>query len=110
VASFFRSILNQAQGKETSMKYYLDYQQIDKGALRPKDEGTTIEIDIQQDGHAILPNVGDYVSIDNSGTDMANVSGKVRSRLFRYTGQPQTCHINIVVEETDDNWGKLVKE
>ena len=92
------------------MRYDLNYQQIRKGAARPDDEGTTVEIDIKADGHVVLPNVGDYVSIDNSGTDMGSVRGRVRSRLFRYIGKADVCYVNIVVEDTDDDWGKLVKE
>ena len=62
----------------------------------------------------VLPNVGDYVSIDNSARngEHATFHGKVRSRLFTYICTPQEVHcaVNIVVEDTDDDWGMLVKE
>jgi hypothetical protein len=92
------------------MKYFLNYQTLAKGAVRPEDRGQAIEIDIQADGHAIIPNVGDYVSIDNSNrTDMASISGKVKSRLFTYL--LDACPINIVLEETvDAEWAALIKE
>lgn len=59
-------------------------------------------------------NVGDYVQ-SNDATNPAkhlNLSGKVRSRLFRYvrTKDEICCHVNIVVEKEDDDWGKLIKE
>lgn len=90
------------------MRYFLNYQNLGKGDDRPIDEGETIDIDIQKDGHAILPSVGDFVLLDNSGTDMASFRGRVRSRLFRYV--KDSCMINIVLEESDDEWGALIKE
>lgn len=48
--------------------------------------------------------------------DMPSFRGRVKSRLFRYLGGPSdmdtepACAINIVVEETDGDWGMLVKE
>jgi hypothetical protein len=63
-----------------------------------------------------LPNVGDFVSVDNGmdGGNRANISGRVRSRLFRYirgSDDSLTCLVNIVVEETDELvWAALVKE
>jgi len=47
------------------------------------------------------------------GGERAAFSGKVRSRYFRYiriSNDDITCLINIVVEETSDDLGKLVKE
>jgi hypothetical protein len=70
---------------------------------------------VDEKAFALVPNVGDYVSFDSSMNDMASFSGKVRTRVFRYLGgrepkQDAFCMINIVVEHTDDGWGKLVKE
>lgn len=97
------------------MKYGIDYQYLPKGSHRPLDDGEIVGVEAtDQSGTALLPNVGDYVQIDNSadGGKRSNFSGKVRSRLFRYTRTPSEifCHVNIVVEETDDDWGRLVKE
>ena len=97
------------------MKYFVDYQYLPKGAGRPHDDGEMMAIEISE-GHpqSLLPNVGDYVQISNLGSgEYANFSGRVRSRLFRYfrkEGIESTCAVNIVVEETDDDWGLLVKE
>ena len=94
------------------MKYYIDYQYMPKGAARPLDDGEAVAI--ETDGAAVIPNVGDYVQVENSLDPDGRVSfsGKVQSRLFRYirAGNEVTCGVNIVVAEDDDNWGLLIKE
>jgi hypothetical protein len=97
------------------MKYGIDYQFLAKGAPRPTDDGEIVCIEASDDtGTVILPTVGDYVHIDNSadGVGRSSFSGKVRSRLFNYIRARDEvyCSVNIVVEETDDDWGKLIKE
>jgi hypothetical protein len=39
-------------------------------------------------------------------------SGRVKSRLFTYSrvSEDVFCTVNIVVEETTDDWGMLIKE
>lgn len=96
------------------MKYGIDFQFLAKGAARPTDDGEIVGIEATDEtGTVILPNVGDYVHIDNSadGGERSSFSGKVRSRLFNYIRTPDDvyCGVNIVVEETDDDWGKLIK-
>lgn len=47
------------------------------------------------------------------GGEGTSFSGKVRSRLFRYfsgTEVEATCAVNVVVEDSNDDWGKLIKE
>lgn len=97
------------------MKYFVDYQYLPKGAGRPLDDGEMMPIEVSgEHPQSLVPNVGDYVQISNlDGGDHANFAGRVRSRLFRYfrkDGIESTCAVNIVVEETDDDWGRLVKE
>jgi hypothetical protein len=98
------------------VKYHIDYQFMRKGAARPSDDGEVVGIEAtDQSGVVVLPNIGDHVFIDNSadGGERSGFSGKVRSRLFRYIRVNDSdvhCAINIVVEEVDDDWGKLVKE
>jgi len=98
------------------MKYGIDYQFLAKGASRPTDDGEIVGIAATDEtGTVILPNVGDYVHIDNSadGGQRSSFSGKVRSRLFNYirtSPEDVFCHVNIIVEDTDDDWGKLIKE
>lgn len=98
-----------------SMKYYIDYQYLPEGATRPLDDGEAIGIEATGEaGSVLLPDVGDFVHIDNSadGGERVSFSGKVKSRVFRYfrSGAEIHCGINIVVEETDDDWGLLIKE
>ena len=86
-----------------------------KGSSRPSDDGEVLPIEISSSGDpSILPNVGDFVLIDNSmhHGERSSFEGRVRSRLFSYiSGKNETnCAVTIVVEETDDDWGKLVKE
>jgi len=98
------------------MKYSFDYQYIRKGAARPSDDGNVVGMEALDSSELILlPNVGDYVTINNQVDKGGRVSfsGKVRSKLFNYTRistDEVYCGVNIVVEETDDDWGKLIKE
>lgn len=98
------------------MKYGIDYQYLAKGAQRPQDDGETVGIEATGErGIVVLPNVGDYVEVQNGadGKQRSSFTGKVRSRLFRYTRTPAgevVCQVNIVVEVTSDDWGKLIKE
>lgn len=99
----------------------VQYQPLRKGASRPEDWGSThgFYLNGVQD-FALLPNVGDYVNLiginDREGN--SNFSGKVRSRLFTQfttmnddgTTKEVSIGVNIVVEEDDDDWGKLIKE
>jgi hypothetical protein len=97
-------------------EYSVDYQYLPKGRTRPIDDGEIVGIKTAEDNAPLpLPSVGDFVHIDNSadGGVRSGFSGRVRSRLFSYlraSDERVVCHINIVVEETDDDWGKLIKE
>ncbi len=69
------------------MKYSIDYQYLSKGSSRPSDDGEVVGIQADDSsGVVLLPNVGDYVHIDNStdGGQRAAFSGKVKSKLFNY--------------------------
>ena len=93
------------------MDYFIEAQFLPKGADRPLDQGLTLGVKTDDQGFAVLPAVGDYVHVgpgldDTEGREQ--FSGKVVSRLFTYLGK--SCGVNIVVAETDDDWGKLIKE
>lgn len=97
------------------MKYYIDYQYLPTGDRRPRDDGDAVGIEASdQGGLVVLPNTGDYVEVINGSDPQSRVSfaGKVRSRLFQYLhmGQEQVCRVNIVVEETTDDWKMFSKE
>jgi hypothetical protein len=97
------------------MQYVIDYQYLPKGAVRPRDNGQVISINAtDKSGIVVLPNVGDFVHIDNSGESKqrSDFIGRVRSRAFFYTRTHDDvfCYVNIVVEETDDDWGMLINQ
>ena len=98
------------------MRYSIDYQYMPKGAERPLDEGEVVGIEISpRSGSVLIPEVGDYISIDNSLDDggRASFSGRVHSRLYSYTRISQdevVCSVNIVVAEDDEGWHRLIKE
>jgi hypothetical protein len=97
------------------MAYGLNYQYFPKDSPngRPLDNGSALlDHPVNAEELVLLPNVGDYVQIDNSVRGGESFSGKVRSKLFRYivTDNKQWCQINIVVQEDDDDWGLLIKE
>lgn len=101
---------------ERFLKYSIDYQYMAKGSNRPSDDGEVVIIEAtDKSGTVIIPNVGDFVHIDTlvENDPRTKFSGKVRSRLFSYIrmlDDDTFCNVNIVVEETDDDWGKLIKE
>ncbi len=97
------------------MAYGLNYQYFPKDSPngRPLDNGSALlDHPVTAEELVLLPNVGDYVQIDNSVRGGESFSGKVRSKLFRYivTDDKQWCQINIVVQDDDDDWGLLIKE
>ena len=97
------------------MAYGLNYQYLPKNSPhgRPIDAGSALlDHPVKAEELVLLPSVGDYVHIDNSVRGGESFSGKVRSKLFNYvvTNDKQWCQINIVVEESDDDWGALIKE
>lgn len=95
------------------MKTHIDFQYLPLGADRPVDDGVIVGIESDQAvGTVVAPNVGDYVELVGNQEEHRRFSGKVKSRLFRYflVGDEKVCSINIVVEETKDDWGKLIKE
>ena len=93
------------------MKITVDYQHMPKGSARPLDNGAVVDICLEDiGGHfGLIPNVGDYVQVIAAQPGDPAFSGKVRSRLFTHFGQDH-LHVNLVVEDDDDDWGKLIKE
>lgn len=97
------------------MQYDVNYQYLPKGADRPIDAGSALHQHPAKAGEPfVLPNVGDYVTMNNEDAGGENFSGRVKSKLFLYhvlSSGKQSCGINIVVEEIDDDvWGQLIKE
>ncbi|CAO4166165.1 hypothetical protein CFFPNG_00705 [Methylorubrum aminovorans] len=89
----------------------INFQYLPKGASRPQDEGETVDISDDPRSAACVPQVGDFVVVQQAVEGGASFQGRVRSRLFYYLHGGVS--VNIVVEEVDDtevDWGKLVKE
>ncbi|MFV8800383.1 hypothetical protein ACNSPD_21430 [Yersinia enterocolitica] len=95
------------------VNYGVDFQYFPKGSSRPLDDGIVVPLSSDKNELLLLPNVGDYVDIEGMNTEYAHFNGKVKSKLFRYIRISEDevfCSVNIVVEETDDDWGLLIKE
>ena len=96
------------------MNFYVQFQEMGENG-RPIDHPDELDINVssEQGGAALIPNVGDFVSLDGKGSgDAPGFSGVVRTRYFRYIrveGQ-NACQVNIVVEKSDQDWGELIKE
>lgn len=91
------------------MKYYISFQEYAANIERPIDHPSTADYEATADSVGLIPNVGDHVQIDPLNKEGApRYSGRVKSRLFRYLGD--TCGVNIVVEDDDSDWGKVIKE
>jgi hypothetical protein len=110
--------------QETKVVYHIQYQPLRSGASRPEDWGSCHAYTCTgRDSAPLLPSVGDFVQLEPLGASdgYLKFSGRVRSRLFRQFTHvdnsedgkdPLEVHIavNIVVEETNDDWGLLIKE
>ena len=95
------------------MNYTINYQYVDEHGGQPSDDWNVVRIRLDELASALLPNVGDYVVIDNPNDTSLNAgfSGKVRSRLFHYLGDRtgDACIINIVVQHTGDDVEMLIR-
>lgn len=97
------------------MKYHIDFQFRPSEASRPLDNGTAVDLQIGRVGGdpSVLPNVGDFVDIQQaeSGNESNSFRGVVVSRLFNYvvSERVRVCTVNIVVQASDHDWGKLLK-
>ncbi|KHJ66403.1 hypothetical protein QU24_19555 [Pantoea rodasii] len=96
--------------------YQVDYQYKSRSAEKPVSSGNVIRSSGEETPVMFIPDVGDFVEIDgNPENDDSLVSfrGEVISRFFRYRRISDTevfCHINIVVEESFQDFDNLVNE
>lgn len=98
------------------MKYSVEYQYQPRGSARPHDDGEIVGIAFDDRGQglgtALIPNVGDFVALHGHGVEA--IQAQVKTRFFRYIqagdGGEWYCHVNIVVTDTDQDWGQLIKE
>jgi hypothetical protein len=97
------------------MRYSIDYQYMPKYEERPLDQGEVVGIEVNgQSGPVLIPEVGDYVHIDNliDGGQRTSFSGRVRTRLFSNirTINEVFCSVTIVVGEEEEGWHRLINE
>jgi hypothetical protein len=87
----------------------LQFQEMPKRGGRPAAIPGQSGIEVDADAIGLLPNLGDHVRLQPSGSGTAPVIGKVRTRLFTYPG-PGVCRINIVIQHDDSDWSLLISE
>ena len=89
------------------MKYGIDYRYLKKGANTLTDNTRQVDVEVDHEQFALIPNVGDFVDIPAESDDIREVPlrGKVKSRLFHYL--LGYCYVTIVVEDFDVPWSTI---
>jgi hypothetical protein len=96
--------------------YSIDFQYKPRGSERPVASGNVIRSSGEETPVMFIPDVGDFVEIGGNPASDSNLSsfrGVVVSRFFRYDRQSDNevfCHVNLIVEESFQNFGHLVQE
>lgn len=96
--------------------YQIDFQFKKKESDMPVAAGNVITTSGDETPMMLIPAVGDFVQIGGNPEENENVSifqGVVLTRVFRYerqSGNDVYCHINIVVEESPQNFAFLIQE
>lgn len=92
------------------MKFYVTFQAMGDEGRPVRNPEAGVHLTIGSDALGTLPNVGDFVRMDEGDNP---VSGRVRSRLFRYalTEKVRSCAVFIVLDPIADDdhetWGLL---
>ncbi|WP_201253305.1 hypothetical protein [Pantoea sp. S62] len=96
--------------------YSIDFQYKPRGSERPVASGNVIRSSGEETPVMFIPDVGDFVEIGGNPARDSNLSsfrGVVVSRFFRYDRQSDSevfCHVNLIVEESFQNFGHLVQD
>lgn len=96
--------------------YSIDYQYKQKNCVRPSASGNVIRSSGEETPVMFIPAVGDYVEIGGNpecDKSLTSFRGVVISRFYRYqrvSDDEVFCHINIIVEESLQDFGILVIE
>ena len=94
------------------MKYYINIQYRPKHRERPEDEPMMVDIRSENGDFTPIPNMGDHVVFTRpigNGNKSQQIEGVVENRLFTYLVQ-DICTVNIVVTDSDTDFGILIKE
>lgn len=96
--------------------YSIDYQYKEKGSEKPVASGNVIRSSGEETPVMFIPAVGDFVEIGGNPENDENLTsfrGIVISRFYRYLRVSESevvCHINIVIEESLQDFDILVSE
>lgn len=96
--------------------YSIDYQYKEKGSHKPTASGNVIRSSGEETPVMFIPDVGDFVEIGGNPEKNENLTsfrGIVVSRFYRYqriSDSEVFCHINIVIEESVQDFSSLVSE
>jgi len=96
--------------------YSIDFQYKRRGDETPSPAGSVIRTSGEETPVMFIPLVGDYVEIGGNPEEdesLTSFRGIVISRFFRYDRQSEQevfCHVNILVEESFQNFGNLVRD
>jgi hypothetical protein len=96
--------------------YSIDFQYKRRGEETPTPAESVIQTSGEETPVMFIPSVGDYVEIGGNpeeNEELSSFRGVVISRFFRYDRQSEYevfCHVNILVEESFQNFGHLVQD
>ena len=102
--------------EKMQITYSIDFQYKKRGNENPTSQGNVLNSSGEETPVMFIPSIGDYVEIGGNpekDESLSSFKGVVVSRFFRYDRQSQDevfCHVNLVVEETFQNFGTLVQE
>jgi hypothetical protein len=89
---------------EDAMKHTINYLYLPKGSTHPIEDEQVVDVEADESGFALTPDLGDHVRLLASDGS-TRLSGRVKSRLFTYANS--YCHIDVVLEETDESIEEL---
>lgn len=96
--------------------YHIDFQYKPRGSETPVASGNVISSTGEETPIMFIPAVGDFVEIGGNpkkNEALSSFRGVVISRLFRYDRISESevfCHVNIIVEESFQNFANLVRD
>ncbi len=90
------------------MKYGIDYRYLPKGGSLPVDNTQPVDVEVDHDQFALIPNVGDFVDFPGRGPGHAQRAAEGQGPL----APVQICdelllHHDRGREDSDDDWNKI---
>jgi hypothetical protein len=81
------------------MKYTINYLYLPQGSMRPVDNEQAVDVEADDNRFVLVSDIGDHVRLLKEDGSTA-LEGRVKSRLFTYADS--YCHVDVVLEETDE--------